>query len=54
VASSAIEGLDPPASLSGGIGYRPDGGASVNAGVGVGLTQAAPDFTLYVGWGTPL
>jgi hypothetical protein len=54
VASSAIEGLDPPASLSGGISYRPDGGASVNAGVGVGLTQAAPDFTLYVGWGTPL
>lgn len=54
VASSAIEGLDPPASLSGGISYRPAGGASLNAGVGVGLTEAAPDFTLYVGWGTPL
>jgi hypothetical protein len=49
-ASRAIETLDPPLSLSVAGGYRLDRGWSLSAGLAAGLTEAAADLSVFLGW----
>lgn len=53
-ATPMIDGLAPPASLGGGVSRRIGDGASMNAGAGIGLTESAPDVSVYVGWSAGL
>lgn len=53
-AQKAIETLDAPASLALSLGYLPRIGRSYSIGAAVGLTEASPDFSIYLGWGVSL
>lgn len=50
-ASRIIDGVDPPASVSVSFARRLAAGGSLNAGVGIGLTESAADVSVFLGWG---
>lgn len=50
VSSAMIDGIAPPASLNGGLSYGVAGSGSISLGAGVGLTDSAPDVSVYLGW----
>lgn len=50
VSSAMIDGISPPASLNGGLSYGVAGSGSISVGAGVGLTDSAPDVSVYLGW----
>ncbi len=50
LSSAMIDGIAPPATLGGGLSYRLAEGRSINAGASVGLTDSAPDLSIYLGW----
>jgi hypothetical protein len=50
VATPMLSGLSPPVSLGAVLGHRAAEGRGVSAGVSVGLTDAAPDIAVYIGW----
>ena len=50
VSSAMIDGISPPATLGASLSYRLDEGRSINTGASVGLTDSAPDFSVYLGW----
>ena len=50
LATAVIETIDPPASAGLSIGFRPRSGRSLNGGISVGLTEASPDLTVFLGW----
>lgn len=48
--SPVIEGIPAPVSLGGGVSYRVGDQRSVSMGATLGLSESAPDFSIYVGW----
>lgn len=50
VSSAMIDGISPPATLGAGLSYRLAEGRSMNIGASAGLTDSAPDFSIYLGW----
>jgi hypothetical protein len=50
VSSAMIDGISPPASLNGGLSYSVAGGGAISVGAGFGLTDSAPDISVYLGW----
>ena len=48
--SSVIANAAAPLSLGLGLGYAPRRTLGINVGVSVGVTEAAPDVTSFVGW----
>lgn len=50
-ASSIIDSVDPPLSAGLGFLYTLGGGRTVSTGASVGLSEASPDFSAWVGWG---
>lgn len=48
--SPVIDGIAAPVSLGGGLSYRAGEQRSVSAGATLGLTESAPDFSVYIGW----
>lgn len=50
VSSAIIDGISPPATLGGSLGLRIAEGRSLNVGASVGLTDSAPDLSIYLGW----
>lgn len=48
--SPVIEGIAAPVSLGGGLSYRVTENRSLNLGATVGLTDTAPDVSVYLGW----
>jgi len=53
-ASRIMDSVDPPLSLGVGLSYLPRAGRSLSLGASVGLTEASPDFSSWVGWGVGL
>ena len=50
LATTVLETIDPPASAGLSFGFRPSRGRSLSGGFNVGLTEASPDFTVFLGW----
>lgn len=50
--SSMLEGIQGPVSVSGGLSYRLSGQGSLSLGASFGLTESAPDLSMYLGWST--
>lgn len=50
VSSPVIDGIDAPASVGGGLSYRIGEGRSLSLGATAGLTDTAPDLSIYLGW----
>ena len=49
--SRIVPTADAPLSTSLGVSRFLEGGASLSAGLGVGLSESSPDLSAYVGWG---
>lgn len=45
-----VETMDPPLTAGLALGYRLDGGWSLSGGLSGGLTESAPDLSLFLGW----
>lgn len=52
--TSSVAGTDGPIQLGGGVSYRWPSGRSMMATATFGVTNTAPDASLYVGWQVPL
>lgn len=50
--SSMLEGIQGPVSVSGGLSYRLSDQGSLSLGASFGLTESAPDLSMYLGWST--
>lgn len=49
-ASAMVETMDAPLSAGLGFSYLPSIGRTVSAAASVGLSEASPDITVYLGW----
>lgn len=52
--SAVVEDMEAPVSVLASLGRSTDGGAFVSLGVGIGLTESAPDFSVNLGWSVPI
>lgn len=50
VSTPMIDGIDPPATVSGGLNYRIGDNRSMRLGASYGLTSSAPELSVYLGW----
>ncbi|MFO7894215.1 MAG: hypothetical protein R6U63_10805 [Longimicrobiales bacterium] len=50
VSSPMIDGMAAPATVGGGLSYRLGDNRSLSLGASYGLTNSAPDISVYVGW----
>lgn len=50
VSSAMIDGIEPPATIGGGLSYRIGDNRSLSLGASYGLTNSAPELSVYVGW----
>lgn len=49
-ATAVIDTMDPPGSVSLGLGYALSAGTTLSGGLTVGVTESAPDVAAYLGW----
>lgn len=49
--TQVMDAVDPPAEISGLLGYRTAGGTSISVGCGIGLSHASQDVSLSIGAG---
>lgn len=53
-ASAVVETMEAPVAAGLGLSFLPRPGRALSAGVSVGLSEAAPDVSVYVGWSVRL